>query len=509
MTIRIYNSLSRRKEDFEPIHPPKVGMYVCGPTVYMNSHIGHGVGPVIFDTIKRYLTFRGYDVTMIINITDVDDKLIVRAQEENTTVETIARDVEADYMTNLKKLGVTHVDRFPRATECIAQIIDLVKTLVERGHAYEAGGDVYFDVSSFPEYGKLSGRNVEELEAGARIAPGENKRNPVDFALWKASKPGEPRWDSPWGNGRPGWHIECSAMSTTFIGDQLDIHGGGLDLIFPHHENEVAQSEAATGKPFVKYWMHNGLMQFAGDKMSKSKGNLVTISELLEAHSPELIRFLLLSTHYRRPIDFGDERIAEVNRGLQAFYRFFERFERVTGKTVYDVAPAMSEDEAPDAKLAKATVRMQEDFLRAMDDDFNTAGAVAALFEALPVVNRFMDERGLDAAGAASKDDVRMLETFAASLRALAALLGVFEAPTPQAEGLDEPTTNKIRMILEELNHETEGEAEELIQRLIDLRAAARKEKNFQRADDIRANLLATGIVLEDRPDGTSWTRAT
>jgi len=512
--IRVYNSLSRRKEDFEPIDPPRVGMYVCGPTVYMDSHIGHGVGPVIFDTVKRYLTFRGYDVTMVVNITDVDDKLIVRAQVENTTVEAIARAVEADYMENIAKLGVLNVDHFPRATETIPQIIELVARLIERGHAYEAGGDVYFDVASFPAYGKLSGRNVEELEAGARIAPGEQKRSPADFALWKASKPGEPAWDSPWGKGRPGWHIECSAMSMHYIGEQLDIHGGGLDLIFPHHENEVAQSEGATGKPFVRYWMHNGLMQFAGDKMSKSKGNLVTMTELLAEHSAELMRFLLLSTHYRRPIDFGPDRIAEVNRGLQTFYRFFERFERVTGGTVYEVTPVLIDereipDDAPGAEALRETRRMRDDFLRAMDDDFNTAGAVAVLFEALTTVNRFMDDEGLDERKAGA-EHLEALETFAATLRALGGLLGVFEKPVGKP-GFDEETLARLREIVADTGGDVDMAADGggLVEKLIARRAAARAAKDFNTADDIRQRLSDAGIILEDRLGGTTWSRAT
>ncbi len=507
MPIRVYNSLTRRKEEFQPVHPPKVGMYVCGPTVYMNSHIGHGVGPVIFDTIKRYLTFRGYQVTMVINITDVDDKIIHRASGLKVPPEKIAREVEEDYRRNIARLGVTGVDHFPRATEFIPQIVAFVRALIDKGHAYPAAGDVYFDVSSFPGYGKLSGREVEELLAGARIAPGEEKRSPADFALWKASKPGEPSWDSPWGPGRPGWHIECSAMSMGLIGDQLDIHGGGLDLIFPHHENEIAQSECATGKPFVKYWMHNGLMQFAGRKMSKSEGNLVTITDLLAKRDPELIRFLILSTQYRRPIEFGDEHIDGVEKGLQAFYRFFERFERATGRTVYDVAPKLPE-EASGEGLGLASAKMRDAFLESMDDDFNTGAAVAAMFEALPAANRFMDERGLGEGKKAEGEDLDDLAGFVATLRFLAGLLGVFEKPVAGASKLDEETTTKLRDLLSVQGEKSDAPGEEIISRLIELRASARKSKDFKRADDIRKGLAAAGIILEDRPGGTTWSKA-
>ncbi len=503
MPIRVYNSLTRRKEDFQPWHPPKVGMYVCGPTVYMNSHIGHGVGPVIFDTIKRYLAFRGYDVTMVVNITDVDDRIIERARKENKPVEQLAREVEDDYKRNIARLGVVNVDHFPRATEFIPRIIEFVKTLIARGHAYESGGDVYFDVASFPGYGKLSGRSVDELIAGARIAPGEHKRSPADFALWKASKPGEPAWDSPWGPGRPGWHIECSAMSMSLIGEQLDIHGGGLDLIFPHHENEVAQSESATGKPFAKYWMHNGLMQFSGEKMSKSKGNIVTMTDLLARRSPELLRFLLLSTHYRRPIEFGDAHVDGVEKGLQAFYRFFERFERATGRTVYDVAPKLAEG-ALEGALGAAAEKMRDDFLASMDDDFNTAGAVAAMFEALPAANSLLDAKSEKVSGA----DAGTLEAFVATLRFLARLLGLFEKPVAKPSGLDDATAAKVRALVESLGESSAGAPEALVEKLIGMRAAARKAKDFARADAIRKGLAAAGITLEDRPAGTTWTKA-
>src|SRR5205809_4755165 len=337
MPLRVYNTLTREKERFETVERGKVRMYLCGPTVYKPSHIGHMVGPVIFDTVKRYLTYLGYQVTWVVNITDVDDKLIVRARELGTTVKNLAERMTADYVECLKRLNVTGIDHMPRATEHIAEMIDIMKGLIDKGYAYAAGGDVYFDVLKDDDYGKLCNRDPEQLEAGARVEVSEKKRNPGDFALWKGAKPGEPAWESPWGPGRPGWHIECSAMSMKYLGQTLDIHGGGLDLQFPHHENELAQSESYTGKTFVRYWMHNGLMKTGDAKMSKSKGNEIVVSELLKRHEPETLRFFLVSTHYRRPIDYSEDRLEEVRRGLDGFYRFFERYQRITKTSFYDL----------------------------------------------------------------------------------------------------------------------------------------------------------------------------
>src|SRR4051794_24572147 len=297
MTLRVYNTLTRQEEPFETVERGKVRMYVCGPTVYKPSHIGHMVGPVIFDTVKRYLTYLGYQVTWVVNITDVDDKLIVRARELGTTVKELADRMTADYIDSLKKLNVTSIDRMPKATEHIPEMIEMMRGLTEKGYAYAAGGDVYFDITRDPDYGKLCNRDPEQLEAGSRIEVSDRKRSPGDFALWKSAKPGEPTWDSPWGPGRPGWHIECSAMSMKLLGETLDVHGGGLDLQFPHHENELAQSESYTGVPFVRYWMHNGLMKVGSGKMSKSQGNEIVVSELLQRHQPETLRYFLLSTH--------------------------------------------------------------------------------------------------------------------------------------------------------------------------------------------------------------------
>src|SRR5438874_2226005 len=337
MALRVYSTLTREKADFAAVTGKKPGdtvtMYVCGPTVYKPSHIGHMVGPVIFDTVKRYLTYLGYTVTFVVNITDVDDKLIVRARELGTTVKELAGKMTQDYLECLAKLNVTGIDHLPRATEHISEMIEIMRGLIAKGHAYPAGGDVYFDVTSDPDYGKLCHRDPEQMEAGARIEVSDKKRNPGDFALWKAAKPGEPSWESPWGPGRPGWHIECSAMSMKYLGTTLDIHGGGLDLQFPHHENELAQSESYTEQPFAKYWMHNGLLKMGTAKMAGSVGNVINVADLLQRHQPETVRFLLLSTHYRSPIEYSEERLTEVAKARGRFYEFFRRYEqRIMGE---------------------------------------------------------------------------------------------------------------------------------------------------------------------------------
>src|SRR5215831_17360370 len=372
MGLRVYNTLTRQKEPFETVQPGRVGMYVCGPTVYKPSHVGHMVGPVIFDTVKRFLTYLDYKVTWVVNITDVDDKLIGAAPKQNTTVKDLAERMTADYLDCLKALNVTGIDRMPKATEHIAEMIEMIGLLIEKGYAYPAGGDVYFDISKDDDYGKLCNRDPEQLEAGSRIEVSEKKRNPGDFALWKGAKPGEPQWDSPWGPGRPGWHIECSAMSMKLLGETLDIHGGGLDLQFPHHENELAQSESFTGKPFSRYWMHNGLMKTGNDKMSKSKGNEIVVSALIERHAPETLRFFLLATHYRRPIDYSEARLDETRRGLDGFYRFFERSQRVAGTSFYEVqAPRTNTPFEPTGRnreFLDEVKRLRRSFLEHMDD---------------------------------------------------------------------------------------------------------------------------------------------
>jgi len=510
--IRVYNTLSKQKEPFEPVQPPKVGIYLCGPTVYKPSHIGHMVGPVIFDCIKRYLAYNGYDVTLVVNVTDVDDKLIAESNKRGMPMAELAREMTADYMENIAALGVDTIDHFPYCTDHMRHIIELVERLIERGFAYESDGDVYFDVTKDDDYGKLSHRQVEALagEGGEMVG---RKRNPADFALWKSAKPDEPSWESPWGPGRPGWHIECSAMSHAILGETLDIHGGGLDLVFPHHENEIAQSEAASGTSFAKYWMHNGLMQASSElgkvggrqtrakqgdltsqeagKISKSKG-ASAFKEMLAAFSGETIRFFLLSTHYRRPIDFSEERIREVETGLEAFYRFFERFQRVTGQSFYDVSAATRRDQGEldpgDDPLLQQVAEQRVRFLEAMDDDFNTAGGIAALFDLVRLLNKYVDQQGLEDPKKRDQSHLDSLRRGSATLRELGMTLGLFrEAPAAESAGGDMELVGKLMDLL------------------IEVRTNARKNKDFATADQIRDQLAEMGVTLEDRPSGTEW----
>lgn len=511
MTLRVYNTLSRTKEEFRPVTPGKVTAYVCGPTVYKPSHVGHMVGPVVFDTVKRYLTYLGYEVTFVVNITDVDDKLIKQAAIEGVTVSALAERVTADYKASLKRLGVTGIDHFPKVSDHIGDIVDVIAGLIDKGFAYASAGDVYFDVSKDDDYGKLCNRDPEQMEAGARIEVSDKKRNPGDFALWKGAKPGEPSWRSPWGDGRPGWHIECTAMSMKLLGPTLDVHGGGLDLTFPHHENELAQSESYTGKPFARYWMHNGLMRVqkaagegeagkikdrvegggepATEKMSKS-GTSIVVDEVLKAHEAETLRLLLLSTHYRSPIVYGDERLAAMRRSLENFYRFFERYARVTKADFYRLAaPAKAgrfEVPADDAFL-RDVARLRATFLEAMDDDFNTGAAVGVLHELLTTLNKFADERKLEDAAAAA--DAEAFRRGVVALRELGGILGLFAAPPASAGKADDEFVGRLMQVF------------------IELRNEARKSKNFAMADAIRSRLAQLGVTLEDRAGGTGWRR--
>jgi cysteinyl-tRNA synthetase len=500
MTLRVYNTLSKSKDLFEPVRPGKVGMYLCGPTVYKSPHIGHMVGPVIFDAIKRYLQYKGFEVTWIVNITDVDDKLIDAAAEQGGTVAALAEKYTNEYHECLKTLGVDTIDQFPKASEHMAEIIRMTQTLIDKGFAYAADGNVWFDVSKDEDYGKLSNRRPEDQESGTRALEGSGKRNAADFALWKAAKPGEPMWDSPWGKGRPGWHIECSAMSSKYLGDTFDIHGGGMDLMFPHHENELAQSESATGKPFAKFWLHNGLTRYNLKKITKSDTSeegrrvlaMMGSAKLIEDYGPELMRYTLLSTHYRSPIDFSPEVIASAKKGLSTFQRLFERVERLTGNPVKkesadaeSVSAMMMETEQ--GYFIRDVLNLKIKFLEMMDDDFNTAGAIGVLHELAGEANSFIERFDLEKTR--NDDLLKGVAAVAVTLLKLGGLLGLFRATGPAAAG----------------KKKDDSLAEQLMQLLIQLRQEARKSKNFAIADGIRDGLTKIGVTLEDRSDGTIW----
>jgi cysteinyl-tRNA synthetase len=521
-TLQVYSTLSKRKEPLRTVEAGKVGIYLCGPTVYDKAHIGHMVGPVIFDCIKRYLVYCGYDVTWVVNITDVDDKLIKKANERGISMLDVAEENIADYRFNLNALGVDQIDHFPRATECMDEIIALIESLIEQGFAYESAGDVYFEVGKDREYGKLSNRNVEETQ-GDGGGTAARKRGLADFALWKTAKPGEPAWDSPWGQGRPGWHIECSAMSRKLLGETFDIHGGGLDLVFPHHENEIAQSECCHGKPMVTYWTHNGLLRAstaagkvggrserAGEppiskdtaaggvaseeqvtgKMSRSKG-AGGLAQLIERQGGERIRFFLLRTHYRSTVLFNEPAIEEAGTGLDTFYRFFKRYERITGKSIYDCSVPHTREageiEVGASELLTEVAAHRKKFITAMDDDFNTGGAIGELFELARALNRYCDTHELEAPSKQA-GKLEPFERGCVTLRELAGILGLFGEPASAggANATDELLSQVMQLV-------------------IDLRAEARASKKFATADAIRDGIGPLGITLEDRAGGTEW----
>ncbi|MEJ2525561.1 MAG: cysteine--tRNA ligase [Desulfuromonadales bacterium] len=478
MSLRVYNTLSGHKEAFEPLVPGKVGMYVCGVTVYDYCHIGHARANIVFDIVYRYLQYSGYDVTYVRNYTDVDDKIINRANERGISSQQLAEEFIQAFDEDMKALGLRKPTFEPKATAYIDQIIALAEELIGKGMAYEAAGDVYFSVAEFPAYLKLSKRNMEEMQAGARIAPGEQKRNPMDFALWKAAKPGEPSWDSPWGPGRPGWHIECSAMSSSLLGETFDIHGGGRDLIFPHHENEIAQSEGASGKPFVKYWLHNGFVNVNQEKMSKSLGNFFTIRDILKKYDPEVVRFFILTAHYRSPIDFSDQNLKEARIGLTRFYEAFQ-------------AGRMAIDGCPDSDLAAAEGdALENQFRAAMDDDFNTAQAIGHLFDGARAINRLVAEKKFRK----KADKVASVRALLGKLRELGEVLGLF-ASEPAA-WLQQQNLKGLQEL---------GLTETAVEAAIQERLAARRDKNFTRADQIRDELADQGVELLDSPTGTTW----
>ncbi len=456
--MQIYNTMTRKKEELVPLVPGRISMYACGPTVYNYFHIGNARPFIVFDTLRRYLEYRGYEVAFVQNFTDIDDKMIRRANEEGITVQELGERFIAEYYRDADALGVERATENPRATQHIAEIIHLVQTLIEKGHAYPAdNGDVYFSVRSYPSYGKLSGQNIDDLENGARVDPTEQKRDPLDFALWKGEKPGEPSWDSPWGKGRPGWHIECSAMSMAILGESFDIHGGGQDLIFPHHENEIAQSEAATGKPFARYWMHNGYINVDNQKMSKSLGNFFTVRDIAKEFDLEAVRMFMLSVHYRNPVNFSRDLIRQAETALTRLRTARERLaEAQRGK-------ATAEDAAWIASLADVRARFES----AMDDDLNTADAIGVLFDFARACNTFVTEpRGGEAIDAAAK-----------LFDELVGVLGL-------------------------LQHKREAAASDEAMQLLEERQQARKARDFARADAIRDQLRQLGFAVEDTAQG-------
>ncbi|MCG3138784.1 MAG: Cysteine--tRNA ligase [Phycisphaerae bacterium] len=501
MPLRFYNTLTQEKEIFKPIQAGQVGIYLCGPTVYRESHIGHAVGPVVFDALKRYLSFKGFKVRWVVNITDVEDKLIEEAQQQNCRVSELAERVARSYRDALAQLGVHGIDHMPKASEHITEIIAMIERLITNGYAYTSGGDVYFEVSRDDDYGKLSNRRTED-QAGQRELSSADKRSPHDFALWKASKPEEPEevcYASPWGCGRPGWHIECSAMSMKLLGETFDIHGGGMDLIFPHHENEIAQSESCTGKPFVKYWLHNGLTRFNTKKISKSDPTMqimlsrMTLSHLLNQYSGELLRYFILSTHYRRPIEFSDEELASRQKGLDSFYRLFERINRSVNNSPYDDHPTLHRPkfEAINEQyheFVREMLEMRNEYLDALDDDFNTAAAISVLFKEAAAINRLMDRCQVETS---TDQEARQLVLGACrSLVEDGRIIGLFLKTPAQLVKLDESLTDR------------------LVEMLIQLRSDAKKDKHFALADRIRDELAALGVVLEDSRDGTRWRKS-
>jgi cysteinyl-tRNA synthetase len=480
MGLRLYNTLTRKKEDFEPIEPGKVKMYVCGVTVYDMCHIGHARSIVLFDVIYRYLMNRGYEVTYVRNFTDVDDKIIKRANELGEDWKSLAERFIGEFYQDMDALGVKRPTTEPKATEHIPQIRALIGNLISSGHAYETDGDVMFSVDSFRGYGKLSGKRIEELRAGARIGIDEKKKNPLDFALWKSAKPGEPYWDSPWGQGRPGWHIECSAMSMHYLGTGFDIHGGGADLTFPHHENEIAQSEAGSGTRFVKYWIHNGFVNIRSEKMSKSLGNVLNIREILEKIHPEALRLFLLSSHYRSPLDYNENSIREASTGLERLYGAMAALH------------TLMETEGTSDRLPDELVGIKDKFTSAMDDDFNTPRALAVLFEAARAINRLSSATGTSRANIPSR---ALLSNVDEEIREVAVnVLGLLtEDPV---SFVDKGRTARVADL---------GITSEEVEAMIAERARARQEKDYKRADEIRSQLDVRGVLLEDGPQGTTW----
>ncbi len=481
MTLRLYNTASKNKEDFKPLKENEAGIYVCGVTVYDLCHIGHARSAIVFDVLVRYMRARGFKVNYVRNFTDVDDKIIMRANELGKEPLALAQENIDAFYEDMDRLAILRPDKEPRATEHIDHMIDMIKILIEKGFAYAEGGDVYYSVERLPDYGSLSGRRIEDMKAGARIDVDERKRHPMDFALWKGAKPGEPWWESPWGHGRPGWHMECSVMSNYYLGPTFDIHGGGKDLLFPHHENERAQSVAANGAEFARYWVHNGFVTVESDKMSKSLGNFITIRDALKEYPAEVLRLFLLSKHYRSPLDFARKDVLNVQSGLIKIYRTLQRLESLIGrpesKCDYAMGCIFPGDDGGD---------FIKQFLAFMDDDMNTAAAVGLIFEKVKEMNRLMD----DHAGKPDETQLKRLADDRSDLLKVAGVLGTLQAEPEE--------------FLSSVSGDSYIDSEE-VERLIMERADARANKDWAKADMARKTLLEMGVIIEDTPQGTKW----
>jgi cysteinyl-tRNA synthetase len=473
MSLQVYNRYKGRKEEFKPVHEGKVGIYFCGMTVQDKPHMGHMLAFVAGDMIRRYLRFKGFGVTYVQNFTDVDDKIISKANDEGIDFTEVARRNIDEYFKFAGELNIMPADIYPKATEHIDDIIALIRELEEKGYAYKGGSDVYYRVRKFPAYGKLSGRVIDDLQSGTRIEVGEEKEDPLDFTLWKGAKEGEPAWDSPWGPGRPGWHIECSVMSMKYLGETLDMHGGGMDLVFPHHENEIAQSEAATGREYVRYWMHNGLLNLSGEKMSKSTGHFFLIEDILKEFSGEVVRFYFLSTHFRSNSEFGRERLAEAAAGFERIRDFCARLAEARG--------ASGQEDGRDGKIDALAAQVREDFMASMDDDFNSAEAIGHIFRLIREVNIITGGNIMRLAGSPGT-----LDSLLGDLQTYDSILGLFAGGLPKAE----------------------SEVPDEILRMVREREEARRSKDWARADQLRDAVVEAGYTIEDRAEGTRVSRS-
>jgi len=496
MTLKIYNTLTRKKEDFNPVEKGKVKMYVCGMTVYSDAHIGHARTYFAFDVIRRYLEYKGYKVTYIQNITDVDDKIIAAANKEGVDALEYSKRYTDKCLGDLDNLGIRRADVYPKASETIPDMIKMAQQIIEKGFGYESDGDVYFSVEKFPDYGKLSGQKLENLMDGVRICSTDNKRNPYDFALWKSAKPDEPSWDSPWGPGRPGWHIECSAMSSKYLGLPFDIHGGGMDLRFPHHENEIAQAEAATGKDFAKIWMHIGLLTVDGEKMSKSIGNIVNIKDLLTKWDAEVVRFFFVQAHYRSPPDFSEKALKNAEKGLDKIYRVKEKLEKCSSKKP---AKVVEKDLSADEKEYYDAINLfKSNFETAMDDDFNTPQAAGVIFEFVNSSNKYFEKN--------SEPNPVLCRLALDALEELGNILTLFQPKLVETTKKDDDVLKQLEIIAKKFVTNVKGKTiEELMDLLLEARESARGKKDWKTADDIRDELAKLGFEIQDTDSGPVW----